>query len=97
MTGASPSVFSRARPERRGPAPCLMLSHVLHPTDVHSGLQGVVAVTIHSAPGSGTVSPTWRRARAARIDSVAAALSDAGWPSSARLAGPMLRAVSSAA
>src|SRR5213082_2080528 len=62
-----------------------------------NALQGVVAVTIHSAPGSGTVSPTWRRASAARIDSVAAALSDAGWPSSARLAGPMLRAVSSAA
>src|SRR5207253_6039278 len=62
-----------------------------------NALQGVVAVTIHSAPGSGTVSPTWRRASAARIDSAAAALSDAGWPSSARLAGPMLRAVSSAA
>ena len=54
-------------------------------------------MTIQSAPGSGTVSPTWHCASAARIDSAAAARSATGWPSSARLAGPMPRAASTAA
>src|SRR3982750_465910 len=94
---ACSTLCERERPERGGDQINMLQLYVENATQWNLDGHEAEAVTIQIDAGSGTVCPLTKGASASRIEQVAAAITSGGCPSSARAAGPISSAPSTAA